>query len=599
MMEAMLADARLRELRAGLLSVTVDGGDLRAVRIGGREVVRRIAVVIRDASWRTVPGQVLAYELREESDSFRISCTIEHRHAEAAFRWRGTIVGSADGVLSFEMDGEVLAPFARNRIGICVLHPNRECAGARCTVTHDDGSREDGAFPSLIAPHQPFRDIRAFAHEVVPGLRAELTFSGEVFEMEDQRNWCDGSFKIYSTPLHLPLPVTVAAGTSVRQAVTLRLIDSGGIAANLIERGEPDTVVVGPLTGRIFPNLGMMLPEASDPLPPCAWDALREIQPAHVRVDLDLRADWRGRLHLGCEHANILFAPLELVIHAEDDAAAFAALATALLEAKPVIGRVLVFDAVKRRTTPAVIARARTHLAAVVGEAIIGGGSDSYFTVLNRQRPEVGSLPLVAYNLQPQGHASDDRSLMENLEAVADQVESARVIAAGSQLAVTPIVLAPRRRDGPQVVDLVDRRASPFAAAWACGCIAELARAGVDSLTIFETIGANGVIAESGSGATYPVHAALVEFAAFAGCNLAQCAAPRGWAAVAALTDNGMRAIVANLRPEARTLRIRGLERPVARGLGGSSALVRAIDGASRLELPPYGVAILDGSAIP
>ena len=50
----------------------------------------------------------------------------------------------------------------------------------------------------------------------------ELRFGGELFEMEDQRNWTDASYKTYCTPLHLPYPVELAAGERVIQSVTLR-----------------------------------------------------------------------------------------------------------------------------------------------------------------------------------------------------------------------------------------------------------------------------------------------------------------------------------------------------------------------------------------
>src|SRR5262249_60395639 len=98
-----------------------------------------------------------------------------------------------------------------------------QCAGARCRVGHADGTIEDGEFPRLVAPDNPFREISAIAHEVAPGVWAELRMDGDVFEMEDQRNWTDASFKTFCTPLRLPFPVEVAEGTEVRQSVTLRL----------------------------------------------------------------------------------------------------------------------------------------------------------------------------------------------------------------------------------------------------------------------------------------------------------------------------------------------------------------------------------------
>ena len=85
--------------------------------------------------------------------------------------------------------------FWRNRIGICVLHPIRECAGAHYVAVKADGSTQGGVFPRDISPHQPVQDLAALLHEVSPGLWAHVRFNGEVFEMEDQRNWTDASFK--------------------------------------------------------------------------------------------------------------------------------------------------------------------------------------------------------------------------------------------------------------------------------------------------------------------------------------------------------------------------------------------------------------------
>ena len=100
--------------------------------------------------------------------------------------------------------------------------------GAACVVRHTDGTDETGALPDAISPHQPFFDIAAITHEVAPGVRATVEFAGDVFEMEDQRNWIDASYKTYSTPLDLPQPVEVTAGTRVHQTVTLGIEGAAG-----------------------------------------------------------------------------------------------------------------------------------------------------------------------------------------------------------------------------------------------------------------------------------------------------------------------------------------------------------------------------------
>ena len=54
------------------------------------------------------------------------------------------------------------------------------------------------------------------------GIEAKFEFEGDLFEMEDQRNWTDGSFKTYCTPLSLGYPFQALAGQSFKQKVTLR-----------------------------------------------------------------------------------------------------------------------------------------------------------------------------------------------------------------------------------------------------------------------------------------------------------------------------------------------------------------------------------------
>ena len=71
--------------------------------------------------------------------------------------------------------------------------------------------------------------MRAITHSVRPGVRAECRMEGDTFEMEDQRNWSDASYKTYVRPLALPWPYMLpvrgslpAEGTSRRSRALLR-----------------------------------------------------------------------------------------------------------------------------------------------------------------------------------------------------------------------------------------------------------------------------------------------------------------------------------------------------------------------------------------
>ncbi|EEN79928.1 hypothetical protein HMPREF0539_1938, partial [Lacticaseibacillus rhamnosus LMS2-1] len=71
-------------------------------------------------------------------------------------------------------------------------------------------------------PSQPLFDIAAL-RQSANGVTADIVFSGEVFEMEDQRNWSDASFKTYCRPLSWPSPFWLRAGERVEQAISIAL----------------------------------------------------------------------------------------------------------------------------------------------------------------------------------------------------------------------------------------------------------------------------------------------------------------------------------------------------------------------------------------
>lgn len=146
-------------LRAGPLSLIYEDGGLRYIRLGEREVARRIYIAVRDQHWVTVPHRITDLRLKDHADSFHITFEALHQEREIDFLWRGIITGGSDGTIRFEMNGIAHSTFLKNRIGICVLYPIHECAGQPCVIEHADGSLEDGIFTQEIAPHQPFSEI--------------------------------------------------------------------------------------------------------------------------------------------------------------------------------------------------------------------------------------------------------------------------------------------------------------------------------------------------------------------------------------------------------------------------------------------------------
>jgi hypothetical protein len=121
------------------------------------------------------------------------------------------------------MDGVSERNLTTRRVGLCVLLPG-SLGGAACEVGHPDGSTERCALPDLVSPDAPFAGIRSIdlARE---GASCRLEFKGETFDIEDQRNWTDASFKIYSRVPDWPNAYRLVQGQRVRHEVEITPVE--------------------------------------------------------------------------------------------------------------------------------------------------------------------------------------------------------------------------------------------------------------------------------------------------------------------------------------------------------------------------------------
>jgi len=567
-----------RALRAGALTLTYDSAGVRWIRFGGHEVLRGIYVGVRDAHWRTIPATIHDLTIDARDDSFRIELTADHRHSEVDFRWRGTIVGERSGAITFTMDGTAQRTFRRNRIGLCVLHPMEECSGRPCTVEHVDGHITSASFPTLVSPHQPFLEVRALAHEVVPGVIAEVRAEGDIFETEDQRNWSDTSFKTYGTPVNLPFPVEVAAGTRIRQEVRLRL--RGAVHSRSISSDRAEAVRIEIRdTPYAIPRLGLML-DVAQPLSSRDVTRLRAMGLSHVRADLDLAAaDWKSALGAAVSQAEAIGVSLQiaaLVPSAAEASAALTALADAAVEKPGVssgsdrgisssdsgIDAWLFFDRATG-TTPATLITTAREIFGGRFAGRLGGGSNVHFADLNRNRPPGNLLDLLAYPMSPQAHATDVETMIENLGSLTSVRETARSFAGEVPVALSPLTLKPRAKSGAVVLeplgalpDHIDaRQNSQFAAAWTIAHLRAAAAAGIESVTYYRTVGSDGVMDRDSE---FPVYQALADIGAFAGGRVlaTQSSDRQRVDALCLERDGHWRLLLVNLRAEPQRVQV-------------------------------------------
>jgi hypothetical protein len=268
------------------------------------------------------------------------------------------------------------------------------------------------------------------------------------------------------------------------------------------------------------------------------------------------------------------------------------------------------------------------------GTAFVGG-TEIYFTEINRTRPQADTWDGVCYSITPQVHAFTDIDIVENLDAQAETVRSALALSKGKPVVVSPITIRRRVNFHATVVepetppgelpDAVDvRQSSLLGAAWTAGSLKYVSEAGAAAVTYYETAGWRGVVEHAeGSrlpekfhcapGHVFPLYHPLADVAGWRGAEVVECVSDDPLAAVGLAVraeDGRLSLLVANLAERDQdvvvgplptgSVALRRLNESTAQTAGAEPHAFRSaaerveIDGDLTLRLEPYEVVRID-----
>lgn len=550
-------ESESRPWRSGPWALWLRGDELAQVTFDRSPVLRSIRAVVRDPDWNTVPVSVSSVALTPGAVALAL------RHSGFGGEFQGTLtVSAADGLLRISLEIVALQDFARNRIGLVALHPP-SLAGSSLQVVHSDGAADQIAYPLEISPHQPARDIAELSWNC-DGVDIRAVFVGEVFEMEDQRNWTDASYKTYSTPLNLPFPVDVTAGERIAQSIELRATRSLPRAA-----GPPIREVRLVATRRRLPSFGVGASTSPDPLPLA--------RPHGDFLLVELHAD-QGNWRPAWERAVAEAAgrPLDVRIVASGPSEVAQVVEMVATREEQVI-RLGVFSRRSHVTEPE-LWDALVAAADPAGmTASLLGGTRAHFTELNREHGRMPSaLPALTFSSTPQMHAQRTEQLVEALPMQALTAKAAVRLAGRRPVHVGPVTLRPRLNavattspytesgdlgDGYAVHHVPDatdpRQGSEATAAWLVASASAFSVEGIASVAFFEQSGPRGLI--DGDGHETPAARALRSLAELAGRPAFEPVdpLPANVFVLAAESDLlGVDALIANLNPRPITLAV-------------------------------------------
>ncbi len=510
-------DVAGRTLHAGPMTVEFDNGQLRYLKVGGVEVLRAIAFLIRDKNWGTAMPVLSRLKIDQRGDSFSISFHAQIQIEDQKLAYDASITGSPEGNLLFTGTAVPATDFLTARTGFVVLHPLKGVAGAPVDIEHVDGRKVKGKFPERVNPVQPVLDIRSLSHEVLPGLRATVRMEGDTFEMEDHRNWTDASFKTYVRPLTRPWPYTLKAGEAVTQSIAVTLEGArskGGKPA----AAQPIRIELGAASRDVLLPLGLGVPAEEIAHTVAQLDLLKLAAPRFLICHIDARKQHGLKELYGyrvLSEATGADVTLEAVIESVDAFHGELQRLAALVRQSGIkLSSIAVVPAGDLKSVlpggPRPPAPELKALYAAARETFpglrLGGGMFSFFTELNRKHPPASELDFVVNTTCPIVHAADDRSVMETLEALPYQVTTARGFIGKTGYRIGPSGIG--CRDNPHgatwtpnpdnvrvcLTKLDPRQRGLFAAAWSLGYIATFARTSVEAVALGAPTGPLGII---------------------------------------------------------------------------------------------------------
>jgi hypothetical protein len=539
-------------LSAGSLSADLANGNLRTIRYQGIEVLRAVSYLVRDRDWGTYSPSIEDLVIENGDCDFSVRYTARCAGPEGSTLAITVQIAATQKELIFDAEAFSPSGFETNRCGFCILHPIVGLAGAPAIVQHVDGSTADTVFPDLIDPWQPFKSMRAITHTVSDGIRARCLMEGDTFEMEDQRNWSDASYKTYVRPLALPWPYRILAGDKVRQRIVLTIEDGNARNYPIARSSEPQIAEItkGKLSGTM-PPIGIIVTPEEAGATLSSIEMLKEVAPQHILFHFDPEAGHGVaalRDFASIAKSNVASTTLEIALPCVKPPAHEALEIAAQMKS---VGfapdAIIVSPSVDRQSTPPgskwpdcpPLADVYEGARSAFGDIRLGGGTLSFFTELNRKPVPAEHLDFVTHCTNPIVHAADDLSVMQTLEAIPFITRSVRSIYGHKPYRIGPSTIPMRQNPyGSRTMDNVSgkrlamagrdpRHNGRFAQAFAFAFACQVADADLECLTLSAMTGPFGLIAgpeePSDPGSPRPIFHAIKTLSSLAGSRWREC----------------------------------------------------------------------------
>ena len=457
---------------------------VRNVRYKNVQIIDLLYTAIRPWDWSTLDPDEHNENVKVTGDTCVI--TIKDLFAGALdARTEITISKDNNFTVAYELRG--LAEYSVNRWGICFCLNSADWMGS--TVNSQGNEYQ------LLAAISPQRVVDGITQGLFPASNEmffvapdqrsiKVTSTGKVLEAEDQRNWTDNTYKIYSGSLSEPRPFVTSAGSLWQQSVTFEI----GPPSKQVPDGSK--IVVKEIDS--LPSIGLQF--NTDPLLP-----LDELNTALFLLDIDhMRINEESLTAQKIISASTNGLIVEAALLSSHSGDKLHREIEHLNKQIPAGSRILI-QREGREIVEASNLPTNKSLSSFIP------GTDAYLVDLHENQYQFGES--VSYSMVPTVHSSDTETIFKTLYTQRESIQFVQEFLA-PQVLVSPITFS--TRGNPETGHARDQRinfANPEmalrirtieGAAWTLGSIFALASADAYSGTWHELFGEFGIIYPDG-----------------------------------------------------------------------------------------------------
>ncbi len=462
---------------------------IRNITYDGAQIIDLLYTAIRPLDWSTLAPDEHSEDIQIIGNDCVISITDSFTGVMTS-QTRVTLSSGNAFSVAYELHG--LTEYSVNRWGICFCLNTAEWMGSavlslgnRYSLMEDIAPQRavDGVIQGLFPPSSEL-------HFVAPDMRfIKALSSGKVLEAEDQRNWTDNTFKIYSGSLSEPRPYKVTAGSHWNQSVEFE------VGAPSQATPDPEKILVREIEA--LPSIGLQF--NGEPL--LAPD---DLEKAFILLGIDhLRVNEESLTPQKVATTASSGLVLEAALLSSNSGEDLKAEVLKLSQRVPDGSRLLIHRD-GREVVDANDLPENRSLSSLIP------GSDAYLVDLHKTKYHFTNS--ISYSMAPSVHSTDKETIFKTLATQRESVEFAQKNLA-AQVFISPITFSTRgnpesghsreERSNFANPDLALTIRSIEGAAWTLGSIFALASANAFSGTWHELFGEYGIIYPQSGGVKF------------------------------------------------------------------------------------------------